>query len=95
MTHRQTLIQLTAKSLDRRQIVTVDEHRINSLAESLARHQGGSLWDWWLETDMSTRSWKMFCAAVIKQINDRRRQRPFEDLIVLDNSTARSGPKWW
>ena len=95
MTHRQTLIELTATSLDRRQIITVDEHRINSLAESLARHQGGGLWDWWLTTDMTNRSWQMFCTAVIKRINNRRRQRPFEDLIVLDKSTVRSGPIWW
>ena len=96
MTNRQTLIELTAIALNRHN-AHIDRHSINAIAEEVARSCGenSKMWRWWTTTDMTARSWRLFCTAVIKQINDRRRQRPFEDLIVLDNSTARSGPKWW
>ena len=88
MTNRQTLIELTAIALNRHN-AHIDRHSINAIAEEVARSCGenSKMWRWWTTTDMTARSWRLFCTAVIKQINKRRQYQVGADPITLDWST--------
>ena len=88
MTQRQTLIELTAITLHRNG-GQIDRHRIDAAAEEAARNCGenSQMWCWWTTTHMTARSWRLFCTAVVKQINKRRQYQAGADPITLDWST--------